>query len=135
MEPINFISIVIASVVSFGISSFWYSPFLFGKEWMEGRNISEKDLSSTKTISRAYIIQFILTLLTFVFIAFVISASQAQTSTDGAFIGLLSWLGFVIPLSASGLLWKKESFTLFLIDAVDYLVILTIGGAIIGGWN
>lgn len=137
MEPINFLAIIVASLVSFGIGSLWYSPFLFGKEWMEGRNISEKNLDSMKTTSvlRSYIIQFILTLFTFTFIAFVISMSQARTSTDGAFIGLLSWLGLVIPLSVSGLLWKKESFTLFLIDTVNNLVVLTIGGAIIGAWR
>jgi heme/copper-type cytochrome/quinol oxidase subunit 4 len=137
MEPINFIVIIVASLVSFGIGSFWYSPFLFGKEWMEGRKISEKDLGSMQTSSvlRSYIIQFVLTLITFTVLAFVINMSQAQTSTDGAFIGLLGWLGFVIPLSVSGLLWKKETFTLFLIDAVNHLVVLTIGGAIIGAWR
>jgi hypothetical protein len=134
MEPINFLAIVVASLVSFGIGSLWYSPFLFGKEWMEGRKISP-DSTKTTSVLRSYIIQFILTLFTFTFIAFVISISQARTSTDGAFIGLLGWLGFVIPLSVSGLLWKKETFTLFLIDAVNHLVILTIGGAIIGAWR
>lgn len=134
MEPINFLAIVVASLVSFGIGSLWYSPFLFGKEWMEGRKISP-DSTKTTSVLRSYIIQFILTLFTFTFIAFVISISQARTSTDGAFIGLLGWLGFVLPLSVSGLLWKKETFTLFLIDAVNHLVILTIGGAIIGAWR
>lgn len=134
MEPINFLAIVVASLVSFGIGSLWYSPFLFGKEWMEGRNVSEKNLETTSVL-RSYIVQFILTLFTFTFIAFIISVSQARTSTDGAFIGLLGWLGLVVPLSASGLLWKKESFTLFLIDIVNNLVVLTIGGAIIGAWR
>ena len=136
MEPINFLAILVASLVSFGIGSFWYSPFLFGKEWAEGRKISE-DLNSLQTSSvlKSYAIQFVLTLFTFTFLAFIISMSQARTSTDGAFIGLLGWLGFVIPLSVSGLLWKKDTFTLFMIETVNHLVILTIGGAIIGAWR
>ncbi len=134
MEPINFLPIIVASLVSFGIGSLWYSPFLFGKEWMEGYGITPSSIKNS-SVFKSYGIQFIFTLITFSVLAFIISMSEVRTSTDGAFVGLLLWFGFIIPSSLSALLWKKGTFTLFLIDVVNYLIVLTIGGAIIGAWN
>ena len=134
MQQINYITLLISALVSFGIGSFWYSPFLFGKEWMEGRNIS-KDEIKKNSVFRSYIIQLIFSIITFFVLGFVISSIGVSNSSEGAFIGALSWLGFILPTNISGILWKKESWTLFLIDTVYYLLILTIGGAILGAWR
>lgn len=137
MDSINFLPIAVASIASFGISSLWYSPFLFGKEWLSSRKISSEEIAEIKTVSitRSYIFQFIITLVTFSVLAFIISMADVRTSTDGAFLGFLAWLGFMVPNFLAGFLWKKESVTLVLIDAVNNLVVLTIGGAIIGAWK
>lgn len=134
MQQINYITLLISALVGFGIGSFWYSPFLFGKEWMEGRNISKDDIK-TNSVFRSYIVQFISSVITFFVLGFIINSVGVTNSSEGAFIGALAWLGFIIPTSISGLLWKKESWTLFLIDTVYYLLILTIGGAILGAWR
>lgn len=134
MEPINILPIIVSSLVAFGIGSFWYSPFLFGKEWMEGRNIKSDSVEKSGVI-RSYIIQFVFTVITFSVLAFLISMAEVRSSTDGSFVGLLAWIGFILPISISGLLWKRDTFTLFLIDVVYNLLIITIGGAIIGAWR
>jgi hypothetical protein len=134
MEPINILPIIVSSLVAFGIGSFWYSPFLFGKEWMEGRKIKE-DAIDKSSVLRSYIIQIIFSVVSFSVLAFLISMAEVRSSTDGSFLGLLTWIGFVIPISLSGLIWKRDTFTLFLIDVVYNLLILTIGGAIIGAWR
>jgi hypothetical protein len=134
MEPINIFPILVATVVAFGIGSLWYSPFLFGKEWLEGRNIKEENIEKFGTIKR-YVIQLIFTLVSFSVLAFIISMAEVRSSTDGAFLGILAWIGFIIPTSLAGLIWKRDTFTLFLIDVVYSLLILTIGGAIVGAWR
>lgn len=137
MNSISFLPIVVSSLVGFGISSLWYSPILFGKEWMESQKFSPEalDAMNKSNIVHSYILQFVFTLITFTVLAFVISMADVRSSTDGAFLGLLAWLGFIVPTSLSSLLWKKETFTLVLIDSINYLLILTIGGAIIGAWK
>ncbi len=134
MEQINILPIIVSSLVSFGIGSLWYSPFLFGKEWMEGRHIDPQSIKEFGVI-KSYVIQFIFSVITFSALAFLISMAEVRTSTDGAFLGLLAWLGFILPTSLSALIWKRDNFTLFLIDVVNNLVVLTIGGAIIGAWR
>lgn len=134
MEPINILPILVSSIMAFGIGSFWYSPFLFGKEWLEGRHIKPDSIEKSGII-QSYTIQLIFTVITFSVLAFLISMAEVRSSTDGAFVGLLAWVGFILPISLSGLLWKRDSFTLFLIDVVYNLLIITIGGAIIGAWR
>lgn len=133
MNTINYLAIITASLVSFIISSIWYSQFLFGKEWMSLVKISSDEIKTNK-LGKSYIIQLISTIITFTILAFIINTIDGVNASDGAFIGLLTWLGFVLSGSVSNLIWKKESLSLVLIESINNLLILTIGGAIIGAW-
>jgi hypothetical protein len=139
MITINYLPILVASLVAFGLSSLWYSPILFGNEWLAERKISleKTGQGSIKSYSliKSYTIQIIFTLITFAVLGFIISVSTQANGSDGAFLGFLTWVGFILPNSISGFLWKNETLTLTLIDSINYLIILTIGGAIIGAWN
>ena len=137
MNNINFWALVLATLVGFGLSSIWYSPFLFGQEWMSLRKIDDKSfewLRNNGLIYR-YLAIFLANLVTFGVLAFMIVQAEAVGATDGAFLGLLAWLGFIVPVTLSGLVWRRESFNLFLIESVGYLINLVVGGAILGWWN
>lgn len=133
----NYLPILVATVVGFGLSALWYSPLLFGKEWMDLQKISESEALDRQRngIWKSYVAQFIFSLITFGVLAFGISLAGANTSSDGAFLGVLAWLGFIIPISVSAHLWKKESLMLVFIDAVNNLIVLAVGGAILGAWR
>ncbi|MEK7501597.1 MAG: DUF1761 domain-containing protein [Patescibacteria group bacterium] len=137
MQTINFWPILVASIVSFGVSALWYSPIFFGKEWMSLVKLTDTDITEarSKGIWKLYIIQFIMTLVSFFVLAFVIVSTGARGGSNGAFMGFLVWLGFVATGAVSGLIWEKYSFKLMLIDTVSILVTLVIGGAIIGAWR
>ena len=64
MTSYDFWSILVAAIVAFAIGSLWYSPLLFGKEWMALSGISTSDASSTKGMWKLYVAQFITTLVT-----------------------------------------------------------------------
>ncbi len=136
MNSINIWSVIVAAVVSFGIGALWYSPILFGKEWASLIGLSTKDMEGMKQgVWKAYLVQFIVTLVSFAILAFALSATGTATASEAAFVGFLAWLGFAVPVGLSSLLWKKASFKLFLIEAICSLLTLAIGGAIIGAWN
>lgn len=137
MNPISYLPIIVASIVSFGISSLWYSPFLFGKEWLRALKTKEEDIENLRNekVFRSYIVQLLFTIVSFAVLAFIVSFVDSRTGSDGAFLGLLFWIGYIVPNSVSGLLWKKEPFALLMIETVNTLLTLTIGGAIIGAWR
>ena len=136
MYTINFLAILVSAVVAFGIGALWYSPFLFGKEWMSLTKTSDKDVGSIKTsiMWGSYVIHFIATLVSLAVLGFAISAIGIQNAADGAFIGFFAWLGFIAPIGVSELLWRKSPMKLVLIDTTNILLTLVVGGAIIAAW-
>jgi hypothetical protein len=133
MYSINIWAVLVASLVSFGLGSFWYSPFLFGKEWMELTG-NKNDPQNTKGVWKHYLVHFVFTVVSFTVLGFIASVTGLQTSADGAFIAFIIWLGFTLPLIVSELLWRKIPFKLALIDGIFWLITLVIGGGIIGAW-
>ena len=136
MYTINIWSIIVSSIVSFCISSIWYSPIMFGKEWMSLVKISNNDVDAMKSskIFTSYIIHFVATIVSLSILGFAISAIGVQNATDGAFIGFFAWLGFVAPFGVGDHIWRKSLARLVLIDSISVLITLVVGGAIIAMW-
>lgn len=136
MNNVNFWSILVSSIVTFLITSIWYSKFLFGKEWAMLNQKSDSDLeSSQKGIWKSYLTYFIATIITFCVLGFVINSVNVTRAIDGSFFGFLLWLGFVAPTILGDYLWNNSTFRLFLINSIPVLINLIIGGAIIVGWR
>lgn len=137
MYTINFWPILVASAVSFLIGSVWYSPFLFGKDWMTLSNKTASDIASIRSIGswKAYVAQFIAIFITFAVLGFLIAATGATTATDGAFLAFLVWFGFVLTDAVGIFMWERKPMKLVLINIVATLLTLVIGGAIIGAWS
>src|SRR3989344_4371000 len=133
---INIWSVVVATVVAFIIGAIWYSPILFGKEWANliGYNDKEIDETKRKGMVKFYIIQLVVTFITFCILGFAMSAIETQTASDGDIVGVLAWLGFIFPISVGVVIWERQPFKLVLINTVNMLLSLVVGGAIIGAW-
>ena len=137
MYTINFWPILVSSILAFGISALWYSPIIFGREWLALSKITDADVKEMQArgIWKLYVVQLIATIVSFAIMAFILVSVQARGGSNGAFIGFLIWLGFVATEALDGLLWEKKSFKLVLIQTVVSLINLVIGGAIIGAWK
>lgn len=136
MNSVNFWSILVSSLITFLITSIWYSKFLFGREWAELNQKSDSDLESAqKGVWKYYIIYFIATIITFCILGFIVNSTSVTRAIDGSFFGFLLWLGFVAPTILGDYLWNNSTFRLFLINSIPVLINLVIGGAIIVGWR
>lgn len=137
MSTINFWPVLVAAVVAFAIGALWYSPILFGKEWMTLTKMSDSDIASAKAkgMWKSYIVHFIATIVSFCVLAFIVASTAVASASDGAFLGFFAWLGFIAPIGISELLWERKPFKLILIDTLQVLLGLIVGGAIIGAWK
>jgi hypothetical protein len=97
-------------------------------------NDADIDLSR-KGIWKSYIVQLIITVITFTVLAFIIVSTQTIGGGNGATMGFLAWLGFYATNAICSLLWEKKSLKLILIQSIVTLLNLVIGGAIIGAWR
>ena len=134
---INIWSILVASIVSFVIGAIWYSPVLFGKQWMALINMGQKDIATAQAngIWKLYVIQFLLTVVSMCILAFGVAAMSITGAFNGATLGLLVWIGFYATSAVGGMLWEKRSLKFALITSGAMLVNLIVSGAIIGAWN
>jgi hypothetical protein len=135
MYTFNFWAILVASAAAFAISALWYSPVLFGKEWMALTKMKDSSNMNGSKMWGSYIIHFIVSIVTFCVLGFGINAAGVSNGQDGAFLGAIIWLGFIATIGVSEILWKKTPIKLVLIDTFNSLITLVIGGAIIGAWR
>ncbi len=135
MTSMNFWPILVSAVVAFGVSALWFSPILFGNEWMRLADISEKDMSGKKGLWKLYIVQFIITLVIFMVMGFLISTTGSRTVSDGVFLALLLWVGLSLTSAIGRMLWQKVPLKMLLIVELCTLITWLVGGAIIGAWR
>ena len=134
---VEYISILVAGVASFLGGWFWYSPFLFGKQWMKLMNISPKDVQKAKkkgsqenkNMMMSMAAGFIATLITAYVLSMFIGLSTDMM--DGLSLGFYAWLGFIAPVMLGMVLWERKPFALYAINVGWQLVSVLLMSAII----
>jgi len=97
MSAINWLAVVAASLVGFGIGFVWYGP-LFGKKWMASVGMTEEDAQNGnmgKIFGVTFILQFIMAFCLAMFFYSDPTAAEQVTAGSGAFYGFLTGFGWV----------------------------------------
>jgi hypothetical protein len=135
---INLLSVVVAAVSSMALGALWYSPVLFGKQWMALKGMTnmskEKMEEMKKAAGKGYVAQFIAALITAYVLAYVMAFGGELTAWGGIQGGFWAWLGFVATFSYGQVLWEGMSQKLWILNNAYNLVSLCLMGAIIGAW-
>ena len=126
----NWVAIVVATVVSMVIGSLWFSPLLFQKPWLAMR-VDKAPMSGTAS-PLLYVITAVGALVSALTLDWIIGLAHTTTLLGGAIIGLYAGLGFVAPAILSDNLFNERPFKLYLIVAGFPVVGLLLMGAIIG---
>lgn len=112
---------LIAAVISFILGAIWYMP-LFGRAW--GRAIEKMPGSEPKLACKKQIGPLVLTFIMDILIAFVLfnvlAVFGVTTIPQAYLISGVMFLGFVLPMQVSAVLWNgrstKSKWTIFLIS-------------------
>jgi hypothetical protein len=140
---VNFIAIFVCAIISMVVGFIWYGNILFGKKWMEIMGAPKDGMPMTdamkKSMMGSYLVQFLLSVLTFYILAnYIAGWKPAEGALGGVINAFWIWLGFVMPVQAGGALWsgktKQLSWAMFLIGAGYQLVTLLIAGALLAIW-
>jgi len=107
----------------------WFQPMLFGNEWSM---LTRQNLSPAKK----WLIPGLIGHLAMVFVLVLfIKMANIDSGLGGLLIGLLCWIGFVVPLEIGELIWEKIPFRLFLIRIGNQFIGMGISGFILGAWQ
>ncbi len=124
LADINYWAVLVAAIVSMVIGGLWYSPVLFGKLWMQLSGITQKQIAEAKkkSMTKAYVLQFIASLIMACTLAHVFSLLNVTTLSYALETMFFLWLGFIATVMVGKVLWEGKSWSLYLLDATHYLV-------------
>jgi Protein of unknown function (DUF1761) len=126
---INFLAVFTAWIIHTVSGLIWFQPRLFGNEWSK---LTGKDLNPAKK----WLIPGLIGHLVMVFVlVIIIKMANIDSGPGGLLVGLLGWIGFVVPLETGELIWEKIPFRLFLLRIGNQFVGMSISGFILGAWQ
>jgi hypothetical protein len=131
---VNYAAVITATIFSFVLGAFWYSPLLFGKQWIEAAGKSEEELKKGGGFA-AYLLTLVIWFVSTYILANIINFAGANTLGNGMIIGFLCWLGFTAAISLMHNKYENRGAALWLINAGYSLVAFLVSGALFGAWK
>ncbi len=129
---VNYVAVLVASVVSMLVGFAWYSKMLFQDSWMKSAGIDKKKIKEKqKGMAGTMLIAFIGAVVTNYVLAMFIEYTKASTFMEGSIVGFWIWLGFFATTMTGVVLWEGKPWKLYLINSSHYLVVLLINGGVL----
>ena len=129
LQDINLLAVLVAGVAHMVTGLVLFQPKLFGNAW--ARLTGQELKPATQWIAAGIIGHQVIALV----LAMIVYLANATTAAEGAIVGILVWIGFVVTLEIGELIWEKIQFRLFLIRIGNHLVALSAAGVILAVWR
>jgi len=133
LDAINWLAVLGAIVANMAVGAIWYSPLAAGKAWLESTGRSQEDIEGGGGGAMALVT--IPAALNAIVIAILASGLDVATAGGGALLGLLVWLGFVMPTNWIEVIFDRKSYRTAIINNGNFIITMPLMGAIIGMWG
>jgi len=137
LANVNWLAVIVCTIIAIVIGSVWYSPALFGKMWMKGNGWTKEDMEKSKgkiNMPALYAAQIFWSLVTAVAMNIILNSAHVWGGASGALWGLGLWFGILLPYKIADAIWKQAPRSVWMVEAGNSLVTLIIFGAILGSW-
>ena len=128
---INWLSVVVVTLISFPLGAMWHNKKLFGKAWAEDAK-PVFDTSNKSSVIKLFGLSALFHFIAIAGLDYFIGADA--TALSGLLKGLSFSLLFIFTSIAVTHLFVGRSFRLILIDGGFYVVLYSIAGLILGAW-
>ena len=138
--PINYLTVLFAAIASMIIGGLWYGP-IFGKKWIAlmGWTPEQVEAGKKKGMGKNYALMFLGSLLMSFVLAhsFIFASSylNMEGAAAGIMVGVWSWIGLIVPVTMSSVLWEGKSWRLWVLNNGYYLVTLSVMGILFAVWQ
>jgi hypothetical protein len=132
ISSLNWLAVIVATVVYFALGALWYSNLLFAKTWMKLRNVTEEDIGEPSPVIFLY--SFILQFIAVTSLALFMEAIGIGSAGNGALIGFGAGAGFVFTLAGTTGIFSEVPMKLHFLDNGYHVVGLVLAGLVLGWW-
>jgi uncharacterized protein YneF (UPF0154 family) len=119
LHHLNYVPVIVISIIGFVFGGLWYSRILFAKAWMREVNFTEEQCTLAATIT----------------LDVLIGMRGSVTATSGAKLGLLVGIGLVAALQGPAALFEGRSCRYCWIVLGHNVALCVLLGAILGVWR
>ncbi|MBI1307681.1 MAG: DUF1761 family protein [Bacteroidetes bacterium] len=141
MLEINYLAVVVATVVNFIIGFLWYTP-LFGKAWGREMGYDMNEKPDPKVLMKGMAFMIIGNFLMSWVLAhnmgawsFVPGSDASNALGTGLSAAIFTWLGFYFPNDLGSTVWERKSWKLFGINTGYHFVSLLVVALILSHWK
>ncbi|MCI0558207.1 MAG: DUF1761 domain-containing protein [Nitrososphaera sp.] len=135
MFGINYWAVVVAAVAAFVVGAVWYSPFLFGKAYIELRGINPNVPADMRPPAGELLGEFVRNLVVAFVLAYFVVRLGVGDWKGAVQLGLWVWIGFQAMLLLGALLHENMPWKLYAIHVGDALVKTLLMTVILGVWR
>jgi len=128
---INWLAVIIAGLVYFGVLFAWYFPFIFGNLWLK---LVGKESEPKSKIIRDTIIMIPTSILTVLFIKIMLDLVGITDIAGALLLSFILWIGFVATIGTNQTSFTDRNYKLFFIEYGVYLVCFLLAGLILAIW-
>lgn len=129
MRRVNLLALAAATVLAFIASSLWYSPLLFGHQFLELSGIAQTQPNAMKAL-----LELIRTSILAYVIARLLLMLNIADWKGALRLGLWLWIGFPVILLTGSMLWQNVPWQLAAIHAGDWLIKLFLIPVVLAAW-
>ena len=137
MFEINYLAILVGTVLYHGLGALWYSKLLFADRWMALEGISAEQINASKERGMAVPLAggFLVALIVTGTLAVLISLLPIQTAAQGMLVTALVAFGPVLAAQLPNYLFTDKPLALWGINAGYHYVATLASGAVISFWR
>lgn len=135
VSRISYLAIVVALIAAAAVSSVWYSPSLFGKQWMELRSLNSVDVTDTAMPAWKILVDLVREVVVIYVLALLVNGMGIVNWKGGLGLGFWVWLGFPVQMLVGASLWDNKPWMLDLIHAGDWLMKMLLVSLILATWR
>jgi uncharacterized protein DUF1761 len=130
---VNWLAVVVAAVANMALGFAWYSRAVFGTRWAKLAGVNIEQMSGRP--SPMYAITVVAALVGAYVTALFVQGLGASTVLEGALVGGLAWLGFIVPATVVDYMFVGRPRDLWVVNNGYQLVAFVLMGAILGFWQ
>jgi hypothetical protein len=117
---LNWLPVLAAVIAAAVISGVWYSPLVFGKEWMALRSVNGW-VPNAKIAPWKPLVEMVREFVVAYVLLYFVRQTGVKTLAGAARLGFWVWLGFPVAMLVGASLWDNKPWELTLIHGGDWL--------------